>query len=157
MKLPDRVKVGPFEYTVKHLPFYQVDGMLGHSVRHHLELAIANDAPEQHQVVTFIHEVLHAVSDVYQVELDENEVERMANGLVDALQSIDWLPNGAVEKEPFWNVPPPGVYPYTGPNFVEPPVMPPLIPTDQPNSNIIFRSYPAYSTNSNYPPGESIR
>ena len=156
MELPKSVKVGPFEYTVKHLPFYQVDGMLGHHVRLHLELAVANDVPEQHQVVTFIHEVLHAVSDVYQVGLDESQVERMANGFADALQSIGWLPTETAEKESFENVPPPRVYPYTGPNFVEPPVMP-LTPTDQPNSNIIIRSLPAYSTNSNYPPGESIR
>ena len=146
MELPSHVKVGPYEYTVKRIPFYETDGLQGHLDQHSLEIMVCSDGPPQHRIATFIHEVLHAVAEVYRVALDEPDVECMANGLVDALQSIGWLPTETAETYGLGTIggipvieegadspiPPPGVYRYQN-------------------------GTPTFSNYGDFPHGESIR
>jgi hypothetical protein len=47
-------------------------------------------------VNTVIHEFVHAVESVWEVEITEKDVERLASGLMQALQSAGLLPERMV-------------------------------------------------------------
>ena len=66
MKLPAEVKVGPKTYRL---------------------LWSGAKLPS-----TLIHELIHAVADVYGVEIDESSTTALANGLAQALISLKVLP-----------------------------------------------------------------
>ena len=108
--LPEKVKVGPHVYEVRVAdPNPDAEGRLGTSDHLNRVIAIselASTRPQQ-AINTFIHEVIHCVDQCYQTKLEEDQVERLANGLCDALQGIGWLPIDLGRVAP---PPPPGVY-----------------------------------------------
>jgi hypothetical protein len=84
MRLPERVKVGPYEYAValvdearngEHQLCAGTCDFIAHRIEVHREMP-----PDRHRE-TFIHEALHAIDDMQRTGLTEKQVHRLAVGL----------------------------------------------------------------------------
>lgn len=95
LPLPTHIRVGPYRYSVV-ITTEEIEearfGATSHNVKQQISLN-PNNSPQRH-LGTFIHEVLHAAAHVYAVKIEEKDVERLANGLTQALQSCKLLPRG---------------------------------------------------------------
>ena len=91
MKLPPSVQVGPFRYTVKAEQELEGDRW-GHCDANWRLIALAKDMPPRQQTVTLLHEVIHAVDDVFNIDLKEPQVQELAHGLAQALGSMGAWP-----------------------------------------------------------------
>jgi hypothetical protein len=90
MKIPSTVKIGAQEFEVVWTD--SVDGdQLGLTKSHLNRLEIARNVdgekiPEGSLVDTFMHEVLHAISTTYGLELRERQVAGLAGGLLQVIR-----------------------------------------------------------------------
>lgn len=86
VKVPGEIKIGIYPYTleaVKDLKLKQ--GSWGVTNLVTKEIRIDSNLPQIELNQTLIHEVLHIISANYQCALDEDNVERIANGLSEFL------------------------------------------------------------------------
>ena len=95
-KLPTGVHVGPYFYRFKRSRM--ADNNKRWAETDHLmreirfgELAIGTQLP-----LSLMHELVHAVESAYGMELNEDDVIRIANGLSQALGSLGLLPEEMV-------------------------------------------------------------
>ena len=93
-RLPREVKIGPRVYKVEIDA--TVAGEHAWGTCEHVnctirigELAVAR--PGQ-AAVTFLHEIIHAVDNCWELDLTEENITRLANGLADALQQCGFYP-----------------------------------------------------------------
>lgn len=92
--LPRRVQVGPFLYEIGRA--VMAPDRWGSCDNDERKLKFAETTKGQQLANTVIHEFIHAVESVWAVKITEGEVERMANGLTQALQSAGLLPEQIV-------------------------------------------------------------
>ena len=105
--LPETIKVGPYTLNVGFEPFLAPSGLRGHCNTDELTISLREGMPPPQLVATLFHELIHAVDNVFAVGLEEAQTERLANGLLDALQGIGWAPKEFTSSMP----PPPGFNP----------------------------------------------
>ena len=96
MEIPASVQVGPYTYSVVVTDEEIEEARFG-STSHNVNQQIAlnpNNSP-QRNMATFIHEVMHAAAHVYAVkDVSDSDIDRLANGMTQALQSCGLLPDG---------------------------------------------------------------
>ena len=91
MKLPPSVQVGPFRYEV-NADIAMPEGMFGESDHRQRSIALASERRPEEQSVTLLHEIVHAVDDVFKAGLDERQVDVLSSGLAQALSSMGAWP-----------------------------------------------------------------
>ncbi len=99
--------MGPFPIEVVFEPFLPNIDLLGHYHHGELRVSLQEGMPPSQLVATLFHELIHAVDNVFTVGLEEPQVERLANGLLDTLQGMGWAPKEFTSSMP----PPPGFNP----------------------------------------------
>ena len=96
VKIPKVARIGAFDYSVKLVPNLADDfKLLGQSITDKQEIRIEPNTTEGTKLVTFWHEVVHGISDVYGCSLDEENTNRIAQGISAILQKnfnieFDW-------------------------------------------------------------------
>lgn len=84
MKLPETVKVGPFTYRVEDYTWAPDDDQIGGCDTLKLVISIDIKAPVMSVKNTLLHEIMHAIYHLYDLEScdgEEDVVMRMANGM----------------------------------------------------------------------------
>jgi len=94
MKIPKTVKVGGMIYRI--IDGYKFDertDVRGLADHNQLIIRLGNMIDNNHtRELVFIHEVLHAINNVYNAEgLEEDEIDRMAHGLYQVLTDNDMV------------------------------------------------------------------
>lgn len=102
IKVPKTIKIGVHEYGIVYNPLlWHEDAMKG--CVNHLKQKIEIDpalAPSQ-KLVTLLHEINHIITDTLRCKLDDDETDRMAQGMAELLFNnlnieFDWgnIPTG---------------------------------------------------------------
>ncbi len=91
MKLPESVQIGPFRYEVS-ADIAMPEGMFGESNHRQRIIALADKQRLEEQSATLLHEIIHAVDDVFKAGLDERQVDVLSHGLAQALSSMGAWP-----------------------------------------------------------------
>ncbi len=95
-KIPREIKIGLYPYSVQTVPHLKLmDGVWGSSNHVKKEIKVDSGLPLLELNQTLIHEVLHVISEGYRCGLDEDNVERLANGIGEFLFDnlgieLDW-------------------------------------------------------------------
>jgi len=85
IKIPNKIKIATYEYTVFYVPNLEYDHkLLAQCLTDKQQIKIA---PKNKKVqnVSFLHEICHAISDVYGCGLTEENTDRMAHGIAELL------------------------------------------------------------------------
>lgn len=95
VKVPTEINLGSYQYAVRFWRRMIYDhGLLGQSLTDCQLIKVEYDSNPQTMAVTFWHEIFHAVKHTYGCEIDENDADRLAHGIVQVLQSmgieLDW-------------------------------------------------------------------
>ena len=93
LKIPESIKIGGFDYTVdmnnesdKFLEAKNWTGSCGYIDK---VMQISTKYSPQETSSTFIHEILHASNDVYNMgKIDEEGITNMANGVFQVLEQF---------------------------------------------------------------------
>lgn len=94
--MPQVIKIATHSYRVEYNPLLWYEEGLKGCVNHIREvIQIDPRLSESQKVVTFLHEVNHVISDVFHCKLDDDEIDKIAEGtaelLVDNLDlQFDW-------------------------------------------------------------------
>lgn len=92
MKLPKSVEVGPFRYDVSAgQRLLAVDGV-GEYRYEEQTIKLSDRCLAGQEPVTLMHEIIHAVNEVFKADLKERQVEVLAHGLAQALGSMGAWP-----------------------------------------------------------------
>ena len=91
-RLPASVEVGPYTYRFQRTEEADSDGgwALISYIRHLIGFGLLCN--ERQMPNSLMHELVHASASAYGVELDEQQVKALANGLTQALTSLKLLP-----------------------------------------------------------------
>nr|DAQ16231.1 MAG TPA: llama Aa1 VHH domain, Botulinum, VHH, antibody, botulinum, neurotoxin.6A [Caudoviricetes sp.] len=83
MTLCGEVKVGYKHYKVKEEQnLHESEAELQGQIRYlEQEIALREDITEESKEATLMHECLHAIDEMYGIELSEEQVERLGNAL----------------------------------------------------------------------------
>jgi len=84
MQLPERIRVGPYEYKVSVQPnIHDRDGNREYGNINYLDgqIALNGTVDESRAVATFWHEVFHALDHCYSVKLSEQQTDQLGNAL----------------------------------------------------------------------------
>jgi len=87
--VPRRIKIGPFSYDIKlvrGLRYY--NGASGHITFEGGTVELDDVVREPMKSCHFLHEMVHAIDINASVGLDEDGVDRMANGFAELLQQL---------------------------------------------------------------------
>ena len=93
--LPTIIPVGPINYTVVLVPSLTTEeGKVAFGLQKPMqqELRINSTALEDAQRVTLFHEYLHAIDNLYDLELTEPQVTLLANIIMDTLTRMGRAP-----------------------------------------------------------------
>src|SRR3990167_11245539 len=95
--VPPAVKVGPLRYTISFAPDVGHRGAWGECNSGLRTIELDTSIPPQQAPVTLLHELMHAVWQVYgrhddTPELEERVIGDLAMGLAQVLQDIGWWP-----------------------------------------------------------------
>ena len=84
--IPKKLKIGPYEYKVKGLNGDEEDEFWGRHCLEELEIRIKTSMGQPQLDVVYLHEVLHAMDEVYCGKgLEEKQVHSLAYALYDFL------------------------------------------------------------------------
>jgi len=96
IKIPKQIKIGIHAYRVEfNSLLWHEEALKG--CANHLKQVIQLDPAlaESQKCVTFLHETIHVINDNYRCKLDDDEVDRIAQGFAELLQDnfgieFDW-------------------------------------------------------------------
>jgi len=95
MKIPSKINICGIIYDVAFVkkPDNQLGSLDYYGVidSEKSRIEISDGIDKQRQTQTFIHEILHGIATNYAVKLDEDEVERLSNGIYAVLKSNNLL------------------------------------------------------------------
>lgn len=87
MQLPETVQVGPFRYDVLVVDDFIVQhNLMGQQLQHKLVLRVATGMAQTQLTQTLLHELIHAASEAYNINLEEEQVNQLATVLLDTIQ-----------------------------------------------------------------------
>ena len=106
MKLPSSLQVGPYTYDVLRVPdLLDADkhSLLGEADYQNLVIRISTVCPDGKTAGVFMHELLHAVTDMAGIAVDDPQNHQLAAVLLDTLQrnrllAPCWEENDAKEE-----------------------------------------------------------
>lgn len=96
VKIPKQIKLGVHSYGIRYNSHLRCDeGSVGCSRHRSQVIEIEPDQADSQKYETFIHEVLHIIDRQYSCRLDEDDVDRIAEGFADFLFNnlgieLDW-------------------------------------------------------------------
>lgn len=84
VKVPKTIRIGVYNYEIK---FVDLDdyGLLGQCLTDEGLIKIAPRKPSGVTNVSFLHEVTHAVNDVYRCRIEDDNIDRIAHGIAEFL------------------------------------------------------------------------
>ena len=97
MKIPDRVKIAGYDYTVERFDesFPSSDRTSlcdGEHQAAYQTIKVVNKGTEEYQMTVFLHEVIHAIIYAYTPnEQDEGFVEQMSKGLFQVIKDNPFI------------------------------------------------------------------
>ena len=91
MKLPKSVQVGPFRYEVSRGENI-TSGSVAEFNYEERTIKLSTKCLPQMEPVNIMHEIVHAVNEVFKADLKERQVEVLAHGLAQALGSMGAWP-----------------------------------------------------------------
>ena len=94
MKRPDTFKFGILKYRIKWRKHVRAkDGSyLGGWHKQYKALIIVNDeANDEYKKLVLMHEIVHAMTMGYGMTLKENQVDGIAQGMIEALRRNEWM------------------------------------------------------------------
>ena len=88
--LPASVRLGAHELTVRLAPASEMEdaGEYGHFSPLRMEIAVREDLVPSLQWATLIHEIIEAIGHLYDLELEEVEINVLAEGICQALGKV---------------------------------------------------------------------
>jgi hypothetical protein len=92
-KIPTTLKFGGLKYKVESRSSIEAGGQgyYGECLIEKQIIQIASSFPADRQIITLIHESIHAIDDVYGLNLKETQVERLAMGITAFLMDNGFL------------------------------------------------------------------
>jgi len=82
VNIPSTIKIGGMDYTVEEKENEVRDkGRSGYSNANNQSIVVDKDMPQQLKETTFIHEVLHQIDYVYNIELSHKQVYMLEAGI----------------------------------------------------------------------------
>ena len=82
VKVPQKIKIGLYPYGVEAVPDLKLkEGVWGVSNHVKREVRVDSHLPLLERNQTLLHEVIHIISQGFMCSLDEDNVERLANGI----------------------------------------------------------------------------
>ena len=94
--LPEGVQVGPYFYRFKRSRVADRNKRWAETDHLMREIRFGELTTGVHIRTTLIHELIHAVESAYGMDLEEDDVTRIANGLSQALAGLGLLPEEIV-------------------------------------------------------------
>ena len=95
IKIPKKLKIGAIEYEVNMvagLKLYRGNWGEAGYISHTID--IDNLLPDIDRMATYIHEALHVIDSEYVCGIDEDNIERLGNGVLKIFQQLgiefDW-------------------------------------------------------------------
>lgn len=89
LQIPDRIKIGGLNYKVSLVDPEIIDNSMGSFNPALGEIQIRNDIRQEQKEATLLHEILHAINN----EMEEKEVEALAQALYQVLSDNNLLSN----------------------------------------------------------------
>jgi hypothetical protein len=87
--VPDKLKCGAYIYDLRMVKDLVVSSnQVGERRPHYSEIVIDEVLHPQQRDVTLLHEYIHLVDDVYVLHLEEDDIDRLAMGFMEFLQSL---------------------------------------------------------------------
>ncbi len=96
VKISEQVRIGSFDFLIKYVAGLASDyKLLGQTIVDRQLIKIDPNTTCQTKGITFFHELFHSVSDVYGCDLSEENIDRLAHGLLSVLErdfgiEFDW-------------------------------------------------------------------
>lgn len=96
VNVPQKIKIGAYDYRVVYTPDLVYDyKLLGQSLADKQLIKIEPNTTQQTNDVTLGHEIIHAISEIYNCDLDEKNIDRLAQGWIAVLRDsfgieFDW-------------------------------------------------------------------
>ena len=96
VKVPSKIQVGSHTYTVKlsrqHLEDEDTRGIINYRTQ---EIVINAITPDSRKTTAFIHEIIHLSAKIFGIILEEEEINRLCEGLGQGIFSslgieLDW-------------------------------------------------------------------
>lgn len=97
MNFPDKVKVGGHEYKVIFpYTFTERSDNIGQADHDMLEIRLSEKdgyvtRADSCLYETFIHEIIHCISEIWRIDLEEKQVTQLGEGLLAVLVDNGWL------------------------------------------------------------------
>ena len=94
MKRPDTFKFGILKYKIKwrkRVKDKQGNDLGGWHKQHKSLIIINTEDDEQFQKIVVMHEIVHAIARGYGMTLKENEIDGIAQGMIEALHRNEWM------------------------------------------------------------------
>ncbi len=94
MRIPDRLKAGPFVYLIERRDYIldrenEERSLFGHIDYATRRIEIATKYGPEQAEASFIHEIIHAIDDLFALGLEERQVDCLAKGFYMILQDND--------------------------------------------------------------------
>lgn len=102
IELPPTLKVGPYIYTIESVDeSFEHDGQPAYAIGSHFEqtIKIRTTTTTARVLDTFIHEVLHAVDETYDIGLSHRQVHQLGAILAQILIDNNYVREVARERE----------------------------------------------------------
>ena len=92
-RLKKHIKVGGLDYKIKKKPrIIWEDGELSGQITYHkTKILLSEQNSEQYEVVTLLHEAIHAIFHLAGMEQEERTVEVLATGIFMLLRDNPWF------------------------------------------------------------------
>ena len=103
VKLPETLRITPYTYRVVPVTkLLNTDHcrMYGECDTANLEIRLDDGNNDQHMRQTLLHEVLHAISNHATLGIEEDTIERLANGMLAFLTDNGWLREDVLAADP---------------------------------------------------------
>lgn len=96
-ELPKSIRVGAFSYKIEGADHLDAVNALGKCANDEQRIFISSDLTKERRPGILLHEIIHAVDNVWSADLKEKQVTQLEHGLTQALQDIGWMPK-EIEK-----------------------------------------------------------
>ncbi len=90
--LPGSVKIGPFVYRILRSKDVDMARRWGETDHCRREIRLGELTLGREMGVTFLHELIHAVAQCYEINLKETQTSQLGHGLADALMGLGLWP-----------------------------------------------------------------
>ncbi len=97
MKIPDKVRVGPYDYRVTQHKVVMSDDnhkLCGQCDYEQQIIRVGKGMAAQTQETTLLHECFHAMNELYQLGLKERQIAVLAPAMLSFLRDNDLLKEG---------------------------------------------------------------